>query len=139
MTFGRHWVFAAVLGIGAFEGCHATVIRSTDGNTSWFKECTSSADCDDLDCACGICTRRCTSAGACGEHSCAMPGGAAFEATCGTGPSRAGICLPPCGVDGCEVGSTCLDGQCVRSFGPVPDSGAPPPNADAGGGMPADQ
>ena len=138
MTFGRHWVLAAGLAIGAFEGCHATV-RSTDGNTSWLETCTTSADCDGLDCECGVCTRSCTTSTACTDRTCAKPGSRAFEATCGGGASRVGVCLPPCGAKGCGPGNTCIDGQCAHEFGLVPDSGAPPPSDDAGRSMPPDQ
>ncbi|MBN1606841.1 MAG: hypothetical protein JW940_09410, partial [Polyangiaceae bacterium] len=91
----------------------------TDSQTNWLRACDSQADCGDLDCICGACTRLCDK-----DASCKTFGGACLTsqevgvvALCsGTRPSVAGLCLPECDDGSCPEGQMCVAGAC----NPVP-------------------
>ena len=127
--------FLAAAGVAVAAGCSARVASSgTDSNTHWLDVCTSDAECGDLQCYCGVCTKPCGS-----SNSCSALGTKAIceerPFGCDVGKS---VCLASCetGMD-CPAGLRCEAGQCTVNPGtganPIPDAGPPPAPQDGGG------
>jgi glucuronoarabinoxylan endo-1,4-beta-xylanase len=86
----------------------------TDSQTNWYRVCISAADCGELTCLCGVCTRSCDDDTGCeglGAASCIEEMGAI--AVCGgRRPPSVGLCLPACDAGRCSAGQTCVAGAC---------------------------
>ncbi len=103
-----------------------------DSQTHWMEACTTSEECGDLVCSCGVCTVPCDDAEACSALGPAVCGDVCSES--------AAVCLPTCGVFGdcAEYGDhlTCVEGRCLPGDpGNDPDAGLDVPDLpDADGG-----
>jgi hypothetical protein len=106
----------------AFALLCACTTRDTlaDSKSNWLRRCDTANDCTSgAQCACGVCTRACSSARACGaEHEsavCVEPREEGLPSACEPALSAApGICLAACTSDA-ECGGTlrCQQGVCV--------------------------
>ena len=103
---------AVGLGMAACEPSGA----KTDSQTNWLRACDSDAQCGELHCLCGVCTRPCDAESACQEldgAACVSDQEAGSIALCGGQvPSEAGFCLPRCDDGECESGQMCVAGAC---------------------------
>jgi hypothetical protein len=88
----------------------------TGSQTSWVRACQIDAECGDLRCLCGLCTRSCDA-----EATCVgLPGSACVSAAdpgsialcSGQSPPSVGLCLPTCGSAACTNGQMCVAGVC---------------------------
>src|SRR5690606_29475139 len=90
--------------------------------TNWLRSCQSDADCGELECLCGTCTRRCEDRATCSD----LPGGSCVPAEdpgaialCEGGtPVSDGLCLPRCPEDGCPAGTACVADVCAPALEP---------------------
>jgi hypothetical protein len=126
-----------VLGLGLLAACaRTTLLDGTDGSTRWLFPCASDADCGELSCLCGACTRRCEDRDACAElgsdSECAM----IDDGRCAGERPRA--CVAACANDAqCTAemsGTECAGGQCwpeardrPHGAGTGGAAGVPPP------------
>jgi glucuronoarabinoxylan endo-1,4-beta-xylanase len=98
-------------------GCGTTTGPRTGGLTNWLSECSIDADCGDLRCWCGVCTRSCGAAENCAALAGADCVPAADEgavALCsGDRPTSLGMCLLRCGEEDCAPGTSCVAGVCA--------------------------
>lgn len=121
------WAFAGLLGLLAL-GC-----KSDDGaapevgsNSNWLTACDAPVDCSAEnipECACGVCTRPCTSDQDCEgieDARCALEASAAAQSACGAS-NGTGICLPRCEPGSCGEGQACANGACVLAALPSTD------------------
>jgi hypothetical protein len=115
-TVGRRRELLAALTLLGLA-CQPTGGPRTDSQTNWYRECTVDADCGELDCLCGMCTRSCAAAPGCGElagASCLVSSSAGAVAAClGQTPPVEGLCLATCGDEDCPQGTDCVAGTCV--------------------------
>jgi glucuronoarabinoxylan endo-1,4-beta-xylanase len=92
--------------------------------TNWLTLCRSDAECGELQCLCGACTRSCSDEPACGElpgASCVAAEDSGAIALCGGSlPACPGLCLVPCPDEGCAGGTSCVAGVCM----PTPEQTA---------------
>lgn len=113
-------VAAVLLGVYA-AACGPSEPR-VGTQTNWLKSCQSSADCGELRCLCGVCTRRCDDELACAdlpEASCVPADDVGATALCGGNlPVPAALCLPECPIEGCEEGTNCVAGVCTPVLEP---------------------
>lgn len=134
-------ITAAWLSIGvALPGCQADsrgIPQITTGTeTNWLQSCDSDAQCGNLSCECGVCTRRCSDDDGCNlpEAACSPRGSASVRTLC-QGDVESGLCLPTC-RETCEQGRSCVGGSCIPERGAgettEPSSVAPRQGADAG-------
>lgn len=113
------------LGLGAFAACNpdSSPGPQGDSHTNWLRTCGSDADCGDLSCVCGMCTRSCDDASDCSGapgFTCFTSDGAGAVAACaGAAPPGGGMCLPSCGESDCAPGFTCTAGACVPQAPPT--------------------
>ncbi len=90
---------------------------SVGTQTNWLTLCRIDAECGELQCLCGACTRSCSDGPACGE----LPGTSCVAAEddgaivlCAGNPLPSpGLCLEPCPAEGCGNGTSCVAGACV--------------------------
>jgi hypothetical protein len=103
--------------------------RGGDTQTNWLKECQVSAECGDLECVCGRCTKPCEAsecAGVAAEAVCVPATNRAVQTICEASDATA-LCLRSCETAAqCEDGQQCLDSACVPHT-------APPTAGDAAG------
>ncbi len=115
-------VMALLFGVWA-AACGSTSGPKTGTQTNWLSSCQSDADCDGLECVCGICTETCNNADDCPNlpgASCADAQDAEAIAVCsGSISSVAGLCLLPCPRQGCPGGTSCLSGVCAPTPEPT--------------------
>jgi glucuronoarabinoxylan endo-1,4-beta-xylanase len=101
--------------------------------TNWLKVCDSDAQCGELACMCGTCTRACDVDVSCADlpgAACVAPQALATLTLCGQTPASAGLCLLPCGPSGCPSGSACVDGTCSAPSTPSLPAAAPSETPD---------
>jgi hypothetical protein len=124
------WLLAVAL--SWVMGC-SNQVRSTDGNTSWLRECSADTDCNGGQCRCGVCTDTCEESSTCPNSGsrCVRAGSSAFTAACGASSTLAGVCLPECPAGGCGAGRVCHGGACVPVMSPGASSTRPPAQPDA--------
>jgi hypothetical protein len=105
----------ALVGAG-YGGCEPTTGPRTGGQTNWLRVCRSDADCGDLECLCGACTRACSRATSCDDlpdTNCVRANDVGAVALCGgTPPPREALCLERCDDGECPDGSACVAGVC---------------------------
>lgn len=115
VSLGLH-ALALVL-IASAASCGPAGGPKTGTQTNWLRSCQSDSECGGLRCLCGACSRTCND-----EASCTGLAGAACVpaddegaiALCaGSSPGHPGICLPPCGAEGCASGTSCVAGVCT--------------------------
>jgi hypothetical protein len=115
---------AALAGVAASCGGVSEDRGGTDGATHWLAACADDADCGELSCHCGLCTRLCDDAAACSAFGDAAACAVIAGDGCTAEAPRA--CTAPCtGDDECRElrsGTECAAGQCA------PRAGTPPPN-----------
>jgi hypothetical protein len=105
------WAMALTL---AFTAACSTDTSNDDvasSQTHWLSACDSDADCGDLSCSCGVCTRSCSDDSGCesGSSCIATSGIAACEAA-----APAEVCLAECENDSdCGADGECADGVCA--------------------------
>ncbi len=88
----------------------------TGSQTNWLRACQTNAECGDLACLCGTCTRSCDG----GESACATLEGASCSndgdlgaiALCGGQLPASRMCMLPCPTEGCGDGRACVAGVC---------------------------
>ena len=101
--------------------CGTSGSPQTGGLTNWLRACRVDADCGDLRCLCGTCTRSCGASASCEEleHATCVPNDdVGTIALCGGQQSSApGLCLTSCEPGECGPGTSCLAGVCA----PVPE------------------
>jgi hypothetical protein len=131
------FVVGSALGLGLLAACARTTDPGgTDGSTHWLSACASDAECGELLCLCGACTRRCEDTDACAglgsDGECAT-----IDADrCAGEAPRA--CVATCANDAqCTAekgGTACVGGQCwpaardrPRDAGTGRDAGMQPP------------
>src|SRR5688572_16976897 len=96
IVFVSFYVFTA-FGVGA---C-APDGGQTGSETNWLKRCTTSEECGEGSCLCGICTWECDAENACtqtnGPALCVSTGQSAYQSVCGgsTTPPNS-VCVPTC-------------------------------------------
>jgi hypothetical protein len=91
-------------------GCAA---EHANKNTNWLSLCSSSADCGDADCTCGICTKTCTATTDCAGSEAACAPSFASTGQC-SGTEQPGLCLQACSSSAdCAEDRLCLGGACV--------------------------
>jgi hypothetical protein len=87
-----------------------------DTQTNWLKMCQVSAECADLECICGVCTRPCETGDcrAMGARAICVPAAQqAAQDVCGENQARA-LCLAACDeATPCARGERCLAGACA--------------------------
>ena len=112
-------VLAAACGL-LTAACESSGGPKAGGLTNWLKACQVDADCGELECWCGACTRPCRTAARCEDlagGSCAPADDTGVIALCGgKEPSRSGLCMQRCD-DGCPSGTSCVAGICA----PLPE------------------
>lgn len=96
-----------------------------DTQTNWLKECQVNAECGDLECLCGRCTKPCQASG-CGGISadawCSSATSRAVQSLC-EGSESPALCLRGCDTAGqCGSGEQCLDGACAPAPAPSDDA-----------------
>jgi hypothetical protein len=107
------WLLASYLLVACDESA-----QGGDTQTNWLKTCQASAECGDLECICGRCTKTCE-ASECGdvaaEAVCFPPTNQAVQSLCeGSAPSA--VCLGGCETAAqCGRNQQCLAGACVPS------------------------
>ena len=116
---------AAVLLLGACSvACSPTGGPKTGTQTNWLTTCESDAECGELQCLCGACTRSCGDTTNCADlagAACVSADDAGAIALCsGTKPTSFGLCLLPCSEQICPSGTSCMAGECS----PVPVASA---------------
>ena len=93
----------------------------TGSQTNWLTACDSNADCGDLRCWCGTCTKSCDDVASCTDlpdAACVPAEDVRAVALCaGSCPTTPGLCLLPCPSDGCGSGMSCVAGVCA----PMPE------------------
>jgi hypothetical protein len=102
-------------------GCSKAIKPLPDKNTNWLRACNEDAECGELVCLCGACTKDCTSTRQCDAASadavCVEASDPSVEAVCGSGLSAPGICSAACDRDSdCAMqakGLQCQSGLCV--------------------------
>ena len=113
---------AVVLGVLA-AACNPTGGPKTGSQTNWLTACERDADCGNLRCWCGTCTRSCDEATSCvdlPDAACVADDDASAIALCsGSCPATAGLCLLPCPSGGCGSGLSCVAGVCVPTPEPT--------------------
>jgi hypothetical protein len=90
-----------------------------DTQTNWLKECQVNAECGDLECLCGRCTRPCQ-ASECGGISadavCSPGSGQAVQSLC-EGSESPALCLRGCDTtEQCGSAEQCLEGVCAAGI-----------------------
>jgi hypothetical protein len=94
----------------------------TGSQTNWLKACRIDAECGDLQCLCGVCTRSCSAEASCeglAGASCIPAEDAGAIALCGgNNPSSPGLCLPRCAREECPNAAACVAGVCS----PIPEA-----------------
>ncbi len=98
----------------ALAACGTSGGPQTGGLTNWMRTCEKDADCGDLSCVCGACTRPCrTQCADLPDASCVAADDAGAVALCGGDePTSAGICLQTCEPGECPASTTCVAGVC---------------------------
>ncbi|HOU91210.1 MAG TPA: hypothetical protein PLU22_09205 [Polyangiaceae bacterium] len=98
-------------------GCGSSGGPRAGGLTNWLRVCESDADCGELRCRCGACTRGCGDEEGCADlpaASCVPAEDDGAIALCGgRAPESLGMCLPRCSEEGCAPGTSCVAGLCV--------------------------
>lgn len=87
----------------------------TGSQTNWLKPCASSADCGDLTCVCGTCTKTCDNTDTCEEFAsgeCIQVADHGAVALCNGLTPQAPLCLQRCDDASCPNGSLCVAGIC---------------------------
>jgi glucuronoarabinoxylan endo-1,4-beta-xylanase len=116
------WTGAALLSMVASlaTACGPDQGPQTGSQTSWVRACQIDAECGNLRCLCGACTRSCDADATCvglPGAACVSAGDEGSIALCGgKSPPSPGLCLPRCGNDACAPGQMCVAGAC----GPLP-------------------
>jgi len=100
-------------------------------NTNWLVACSSSAECGDASCVCGICTKSCSASEACAANAGLCSSDFAASTQCSV--ATPALCLAACTVaSDCDAGHTCVAGSCVVD---ASDTCAAHPNALACSGF----
>jgi hypothetical protein len=111
--------------------CGTEHVGSTmDSQTHWLDECTSDAQCGDLECICGRCVARCEASGSCDvaglQTECTARTSVAVDALCGPEDPASSVCLVPCDSDvDCSGDQQCIGERCVVKHLSPPDASAP--------------
>jgi len=91
--------------------------------TNWLRSCQVSADCDGLQCVCGVCTLSCEDASTCSDlkgGACVSADAPGATAVCGGSPPVVpGLCLRECPAEGCGDGMSCVAGVCTPALEPT--------------------
>jgi len=106
------WLGSVLVGCGPSAG--------GDSQTNWLRVCQTDAQCGELRCLCGACTRPCTADTACAGvsgSSCVPATDAGAIALCGGNTAPSGLCLPRCADGRCASGTACVAGVCE----PIPE------------------
>ncbi len=102
-------------------GCEPEPGPRTDSQTNWLRACDQDAECGELSCLCGVCSRDCEGDPECddlGGSTCVAEQERGSIAACGgQKPPAAGLCLPRCVEGSCAEGQMCVAGLCS----PVPE------------------
>jgi hypothetical protein len=123
-----------LLGAGvAAWSCGGETGGGTDSNTHWLSRCTTDADCGNLSCICGTCTRPCLSDAMCAG----LPNASCARAACGSA-EESSTCDASCSTDGdCgKIGANlrCQESRC-RGAGDGGGSGGSSSGGVATGGV----
>ncbi len=132
---------AALLLVGV--SCGSDPMGPTvDSGSHWLTSCAVDSDCDNMACACGICTPVCDVTYACGglgdDVVCVLPSSLGVGGLCGDQPPAA-LCLPECETaadcDSPDLG--CVAGYCepVR-LAPCAEAPTAPPRTCLSGDLP---
>src|SRR5258706_5953642 len=101
-----------LLGV-AFALASACSTELSNKNTNWLALCSSSADCGDADCSCGICTKACEAEADCAGSNATCAASFASTGQC-EGSAQPGLCLQACTSSAdCKGDRLCLGGACV--------------------------
>lgn len=108
------WVFCGLLTAWA-AACEPSGPR-TDSQTHWYRVCETEAECGELDCLCGVCTRVCGTDTVCDElpgASCVPAADSRAIAWCGGHPPAGeGLCLSACDEGTCPSAEACVADVC---------------------------
>jgi glucuronoarabinoxylan endo-1,4-beta-xylanase len=113
------------LGLLAFAACNpdSSPGPQGDSHTNWLRRCGGDAECGELSCVCGLCTRSCSGASECRDapgYDCfGADDAGALVACAGAEPPTGGMCLPSCSDSDCSPGFTCTAGACVPDPAPT--------------------
>jgi O-glycosyl hydrolase len=108
--------FALLVPFGGLEACGSGGEPTVGSQTNWLRLCEASAECGDLECLCGTCTRACEADSACAEGelgTCAGADTSGAIALCGGVAPSSGVCLPSCVEGSCPEGTSCQAGACL--------------------------
>ena len=110
-------VFALLGGVIGCSPEDARPVPEGDSHTNWLRTCSADAQCESLQCICGMCTQGCRADGDCADGSaCFTSSSAAVSSTC-TADAPVGLCLPRCEPSGCGAGFACNAGACLPLAG----------------------
>ena len=102
----------ALLGV-LFGLASACSVEHANKNTNWLSLCSSSAECGEASCLCGVCTKACSEAADCAGSEAACAATFASTGQC-EGTAQPGLCLQACGSSAdCTDDRLCLGGACV--------------------------
>lgn len=126
-------LFRALLaGLVVLVGSCASGDDDVESESHFLSVCASDAECGDLACLCGVCTKRCTSKDTCAALSKVAECAASSDQVCDA-PSN--VCVAKCETStDCAAfssGLSCVNGQCAPS-GAATDASTDAPSADAG-------
>lgn len=111
----RCYLLPAILALTAAR-CGTEGTPRAASQTNWLRTCQIDAQCGDLHCLCGACTRVCDAPSACKDlegTTCVPAQDAGAVALCGGNePSSSGFCLPRCEPEGCPSRTACVAGVC---------------------------
>lgn len=115
VTARQRYLLPAILSL-TIAACGTEGTPRTASQTNWLRACQIDAQCGDLQCLCGACTRTCSAGSACADLDggvCVMAEDAGAIALCGGNePASPGLCLPRCEPEGCPSGTSCVAGVC---------------------------
>lgn len=109
------WMSHATLALWA-AACSPDDAPQTGTQTNWLTLCASDADCGDLRCLCGACTRTCADNASCVDvpnASCVPARDPGAVAMCGGSAPATDVCLPRCPNEGCGPEASCVAGVCT--------------------------
>ncbi len=123
-TFVAHSMRALTVAFATLAAaCGSSGGPQTGGLTNWLRVCESDADCGDLRCLCGACTRSCGDEEGClglSRASCVPAADEGAVALCaGSTPESFGMCLERCPEEGCAAGTSCVAGLCTPNPTPT--------------------
>jgi len=124
-------LFALLLACTLGAACNGETTGGGGSETHWLGRCTSSDQCEQGQCLCGVCTEACTELSGCNDGTliCASNQSQAYGKLCAAvSEAPEGVCLTPCDGTSCPAGNHCEGDACV------PD---PQPQRCAGGEDPS--